>query len=306
MKSLVVNATNRCNLACAHCLRTRDDQCLDPDLFRDVVKQARDLGYERIGFTGGEFCLHPQYHELVRAAVDAGMVFTVVTNGVLAGRYLDLLDEHGPAFIRVTVSIDGPDAGVHDAIRGAGTFAKAVAAVKAFKARGGPDVHVNFCLTRRNVAEVAAMAGLAREIGVDRMNFLAAIPWDGDDEVCLSDLEKTQALEALDEAWEALGHEPRVQVNTSLYGPHKARFCPSLDLESLEVNPRGELVLCCDLVGETGILGSLQERGLRELEAEARGVAEELVAYRRDLLARGVAFEGMDTCVFCNGVLAGD
>jgi hypothetical protein len=81
-------------------------------------------------------------------------------------------------------------------------------------------------------------------------------------------------------------------------------FCPDLGGRGLTVNPKGELIFCCDTLGEGAVLGSLEESSLSELFGRAYLLSRRLKAIRRRILKDGIIPEGFDTCDFCNHVFA--
>jgi MoaA/NifB/PqqE/SkfB family radical SAM enzyme len=84
-----------------------------------------------VTFSGGEPLLRKDIGELVRHCKGLGITTFISTNGTLLPRRIhevDIVD-------RITISLDG-GAEVHDAVRGEGSFAEAVAAVKLCRERG--------------------------------------------------------------------------------------------------------------------------------------------------------------------------
>jgi hypothetical protein len=56
-----------------------------------------------------------------------------------------------------------------------------------------------------------------------------------------------------------------LQVTSALYTPGGINFCSVLDLHSLDFNPRGELIFCCDTGGCGTLVGKLAEFPLKYL-----------------------------------------
>ncbi|HNQ79632.1 MAG TPA: radical SAM protein [Candidatus Aminicenantes bacterium] len=83
-EEIIFAPTADCNLACPHCRVTRIPDRLEA---RDAVafmKSCRSAGLERVGFSGGEPFLRPDFlNEVSRAAVEMDMLFgRLMTNGV--------------------------------------------------------------------------------------------------------------------------------------------------------------------------------------------------------------------------------
>src|SRR5437879_370096 len=128
-------AGTHCNLECAHCfvsagpgndrhgLMSRDD-------VRRSVADGVALGVREIYFTGGEPFLHPDMLGILEDTL-AWAPCTVLTNGTLFTRArleaLGRLSDASRYSLELRVSLDGDDARTHDAVRGAGTFARTLA-----------------------------------------------------------------------------------------------------------------------------------------------------------------------------------
>jgi MoaA/NifB/PqqE/SkfB family radical SAM enzyme len=158
--------TNHCNLSCAGCLNEsspRRSRFLSFDLLRSCIDQSYRMGVFEVGFTGGEPFLHPRFIDCTKLVRSYGMGAHVNTNGVVDRDSVEALIAARPDLVRV--SIDGLQR-VNDALRGPGTFEKAVASLR--RLRGSlPRVGINFTASRRNVAEIPGMVDLAESIGCE-------------------------------------------------------------------------------------------------------------------------------------------
>jgi Fe-coproporphyrin III synthase len=165
---------SRCNCRCAMCdiwkeknasaLSRHDVERLLPDLAR--------LGTRRVVLSGGEPLMHPDLFGLVRPLREVGMGLTLLSSGLLLERFAS---EIAATFDDVVVSLDGP-AAVHDAIRGVpGAFARLRRGVAAL--RGGspvPSLSGRCTVQKENLSRLRETVAAAREIGLDRVSFLAA------------------------------------------------------------------------------------------------------------------------------------
>lgn len=128
LKVIAVTYTHTCNLSCVHC--GRDESAAKKGVeqpasfFLDAFSQAKELGACQVNITGGEIFCRPDILELIAGAYDLGYFVTLESNGTL------ITDEHMKALaamgdrVRLSISLDGFTAPVHDAIRGAGQFSK--------------------------------------------------------------------------------------------------------------------------------------------------------------------------------------
>lgn len=173
LKELFIHVTERCNLACRHCYyasspkRTLD---LPTSKLLDLVSELVDLGGKEISFSGGEPFLHPDFKTILRAAAPKLHV-KIATNGVL-------IDDDWAAFLaplcpRIQISLDGPDAHSHDAIRGRGAFAAALQAVERLQNAGlGDSLALAATMQDGNIGRLDEIIELARRLGVSHLRFL--------------------------------------------------------------------------------------------------------------------------------------
>jgi molybdenum cofactor biosynthesis enzyme MoaA len=88
-KTLMIDLTNACNHKCIFCTNrhmTRRPERIQPDLFRKVIHEARDLGVEELGlYTTGEPFMHKDLPSFVQEAKAKGFRYVYLsTNGALA------------------------------------------------------------------------------------------------------------------------------------------------------------------------------------------------------------------------------
>lgn len=144
---------NACNLKCTYC---RCPEIPVPQMttaqWTTTLRQLARAGTFRIKFQGGEPTIRKDFAEIAAASRQAGILTAVVTNGtMIAARpaLLDHLDE-------VVVSLDALTPERHDAYRGSGSHAAAIAALAASKARGRA-VYINMVVHRNTIDELPGM-----------------------------------------------------------------------------------------------------------------------------------------------------
>jgi hypothetical protein len=137
-----------CNLACRHCFNASGPRdpwlaSLPADVILRSIAEAEALGVRELYFTGGEPFLHPEILPLLEAALAVAPT-TVLTNGTLIddglADALAALAARSPYSLEVRVSLDAATAEANDAVRGRGTFARAMAAIVRLSARGLPPI----------------------------------------------------------------------------------------------------------------------------------------------------------------------
>ncbi|MCY4102106.1 MAG: mycofactocin radical SAM maturase [bacterium] len=159
--------TYACILACRHCLSSsgrRDPEELSTDEAKAVIDELEQMQVFYVNIGGGEPTIRSDFWEIVdyAAAHHVGVKFS--TNGsritadiarrIAAGDYLD-----------VEISLDGATAAVNDDVRGAGSFATAVAAMERLAAAGVAGFKLSVVCTRRNLGQLDAFEALADRYG---------------------------------------------------------------------------------------------------------------------------------------------
>ncbi len=192
----MVNVTNRCNLACAHCFVFQQDnpnEALSPRLelstpeMLEVLVALRDRHEIRhMMWMGGEPLLRK---DLLQQGVGLFETSHVTTNGTLP------LVDLGPDVLYV-VSLDGPEP-VNDPIRGAGSFAKVMKRVGELPEGFSTPVQVQCTVTPVNQTHLGELAAALVDTRISWMTFSFVVPCEGQDlELSWPDLEsRMEAVE---------------------------------------------------------------------------------------------------------------
>ena len=171
LKTIYFYLTEGCNLRCRHCwLGPKYEageprgQCLDVELFRSIVSQAKPLGLATVKLTGGEPLLNPAIEQILDIARQENLRLTMETNGVLctpalAGRIASCRQPF------VSISLDGADAATHEWVRGVeGCFEAALQGIGNLVAAGlRPQIIMT--LMRRNADQIEDLLNLASSLG---------------------------------------------------------------------------------------------------------------------------------------------
>ena len=151
LETLWFNTGSQCNIACTGCFMDsspRNDHLsyLSRAEFDRFLAEARGMaGVRMIGFTGGEPFLNRDVPGMIEAALAAGFSVLVLTNAMrpmqrVAAR-LAALGARFPGRLAFRVSLDHYSAAGHEAGRGSGSFAPALAGL-GWLARSGLAVSV--------------------------------------------------------------------------------------------------------------------------------------------------------------------
>lgn len=163
-----------CNLACTYCLTSSSPRAprraLPEGAFERLVDEAAEAGIGELFLTGGEpFLLADVFERLAYAASRART--TVLTNGMLLkGRRLERLRELRGLPITLQVSLDGHDAAIHDAYRGAGSWAATVEAIRVLQGAGF-RVGIGATETPVNASHVDELRDFVAELGIPDERF---------------------------------------------------------------------------------------------------------------------------------------
>ncbi len=173
---LYVNITERCNLVCKHCYACIDGQMrqLDRALLERVFDQALVLKIPTIVLIGGEPLLYPDFKGVLRGAIERGLSVFTNTNGLLLTEKCckELMDVK---LKMISVSLDGPDAERHDAVRGKGSFQKAITGIEN-AVNAGMKVSLSITITKDTVDDVDSFFELGRVLGVCDYHIMALVP----------------------------------------------------------------------------------------------------------------------------------
>lgn len=154
-----------CNLACDYCCVRSSPKAprraLGLEGVRRIAAEAPAAGTREMFVTGGEPMLLPDIGEIL-STLCAALPTTMLTNGMLlSGRRLDSIASLPRDRLALQISLDSPDAALHDLHRGAGTWRRTMDGVAAARALG---IRVRLAATVPDeAAEEAFRAFLDRE-----------------------------------------------------------------------------------------------------------------------------------------------
>lgn len=165
--NLTWEVTLACNLRCRHCLSSSAEPVageLTTAEALDLVDQmARDKVFQ-INFGGGEPFMRPDFMEIIDACHDKGIMTCISTNGTLFTE--DLVKRLSKTrLVAIQVSLDGAEKETCEAIRGKGTYEKAIQALELLADSPIPT-SINTVLTASNAHEIDDLQVLADRLGV--------------------------------------------------------------------------------------------------------------------------------------------
>jgi len=278
-----VALTYRCDLACGFCYAgcTRgglpdgwdEARTMTDEQVRTVLEVIRrDARCPSVSFTGGEPTLRRGLPGLVRHAKGAGLKVNLISNGqALTERLVGELADAG--LDSAQVSLEGPDARVHDGLVGrAGAFERLWAGIERLRARE-VRVHTNTTVSRGNVERLAGIVDLVAERGLGRLTMNLMIPCGAAagaaDDLLVPYAEAGRhvlavrehaSARALDFVW--YSPLPLCLFNTVAHGLGN-RGCAAAD-GLLHVSPAGDVLPCSSFRHDEG-LGNLLEQTFDEV-----------------------------------------
>jgi len=180
-----VALTYRCNLRCRFCYagcncRGAAGQGGWEMTTEQVIRVLRLIRHEAkapsVSLTGGEPLLRDDVVQLTAEAVRTGLRVNLITNGTLlagndlAGRLRDA------GLSSAQVSLEGPNADVHDGLTGvAGSFDKTLAGLAKLR-EAGIHVHTNTTINTANCDHLVDLVQLVAGLGLRRMSMNMVIP----------------------------------------------------------------------------------------------------------------------------------
>ncbi len=136
----------------------------------------RDAKVPSVSFTGGEPTLRSDLEELVAAATKIGLRTNLITNGTLLGDGGRAEGLRAAGLVSAQVSLEGPDAEVHDGLTGvAGSFERTLAGLRALR-QAGVHTHTNTTINALNADHLEGLVRLVADLGIARMSANMVIP----------------------------------------------------------------------------------------------------------------------------------
>ena len=161
LRYLELQITNRCNLRCRHCYIDQSEQNeLSPDVIKNILDEFDSMQGLRLLITGGEPAIHRDFEVINDLLPGYGFRKILFTNGLLLGKMA--INELNVDEIQF--SIDGMERG-HEALRGAGSYAKVMGSLKA-AISSGKSVSVATMVHRENTEEFTEMERLFKGLNI--------------------------------------------------------------------------------------------------------------------------------------------
>jgi heme b synthase len=229
-KWIAWETTQRCNLRCVHCRCSSDAGAALGDFTTAEGKQLIDdiagVSLPVLVLSGGEPLTRPDIFDLAAYGTGRGLRMCMATNGVLVTP--EVCRRMKETDIKmVSLSLDGPTAGVHDDFRQCpGAFEGVVRAAGLFREHGVKFL-INSSFTRRNQQHIAATARLAKELGATAWYMFMIVPTGRGEEIMNELISKEDYEEILKWHYHMEREEERMLVRPTC-APHYYRIVPQM------------------------------------------------------------------------------
>lgn len=259
---LYLNST--CNLKCKTCFLGDDyfTSALDMKLevARDILRWAKAAQVEDVAFLGGEPSLYPYIAIVLEFSRSIGIPANrFITNG--SRPFIKMMSTSVADYVDwVYVSLDGPDEGTNDAVRGRGSFAQAIRSMQILRNRHIPFT-ITTSLTPSSMERLEDLLGLAEESGCKTLNIHWVSPTGRARDGTCSVL-PSKWLELCDQvaAYRPARPDLDLQCQLAYAGPGTASrmgldttACAVRDRTNLQFMPNGSVYACGLLVDRPGM-----------------------------------------------------
>lgn len=230
-----------------------------------LIDEIAELRVNHVNLTGGEPTIHPHFEKAVERLYCYGVSASVVTNATrVSDDFIKFISRYG---VYVIASLDGPR-GVHEKVRGPGTYDLTVENLRLLKKSGIPFTIVT-AVNEVNYGYVGTVIDLAPELGADDVALIPTMPSGRavDNKVYVSKESYLKALKIAEEKaeergiWLSLWCTPFAPLVVSLKYVTSS-FCRSASV--IDIDPSGNLLLCDVL----NVKVSSVKKGLRRALSE--------------------------------------
>jgi MoaA/NifB/PqqE/SkfB family radical SAM enzyme len=165
--------TRACNLKCSHCFSQGGKPLKNELLLEEwlsILDQLGDMGVLQVRLNGGEPFMHRRIYDILAHLGQMRLRKVILTNGTMLNE--KAIDALVDSDITPTVSLDGPNARIHDDFRGVpGAFDRTLRALRLLKKRG-VMYGINTCVHSENIGKIEDMIQLAIKFGAARIGLL--------------------------------------------------------------------------------------------------------------------------------------
>jgi radical SAM protein with 4Fe4S-binding SPASM domain len=297
--SMEIEFNQVCNLRCIYCYaldNPGDRNELTVDEFKDVIRQAADMGARKIIILGGEPLLYPHLMEMIVYIRDLGMEIELFTNGTKVTREMaQAFYEHD---VRVVLKMNTFDESLQDTLAGRkGSYRLMQEALANLKEAGYPsETHplgVSSIICQQNIDELPTMWEWLRDQNI-LPYFEMMTPQGGAKRHNMLEIDTRQVEEFFHRI---------AEIDRTKYGHIWEPKPPLVGGECLRhqfscaVNSEGYVQSC---VGITIPIGNVRKQPLKEILRDSE-VVQDLKSYKNTIKGPCGECEKMNECYGCRG-----
>lgn len=282
LDELWIYFTLACNLRCKHCLVDAGKVLrneLSVDEFKKVVDEGIKLGVKRFYITGGEPFIKEGVFDLIKYITRTKKrELIVLTNATLFDdkKIAELKKLAGPKLL-IQVSLEGPNAEIHDRLRGESSFDAAVEGIKKLISIGITPI-VSTAISKLNEKDITRTSRFLSKLGIQEHNVL----WmhakgrgvDHMNELFVPSDDIAKAMKKLKNEYKEqeviFDNVESLKVRVRTKRGRKNDLCNNC-YEKVCVNSDGNVYPCASLNGDKHFnAGSVRKRPLREIWLDSK------------------------------------
>lgn len=179
LRMIAWEVTRACNLDCVHCRAAAVNEPLPTEFSTreafDFLSEVASFARPVIILTGGEPLLRPDIFDIAAYGKQLGLTMVMAPNGTLVNDTV-VKEMKKVGIDRVSISIDGSTAEIHDAFRRVpGAFEGALRGIEALK-KAGISFQINTTVTKHNLDDLQSLLELVKKLGAAAWHVFLLVP----------------------------------------------------------------------------------------------------------------------------------
>lgn len=276
VSKLRIELTNKCNLACRHCLRKINPRSEHIPLktILQIIKKAKPYNINNVSFTGGEATLHPQFEEIINIFSKANYTFNFVTNGMNFSRIYKKITKFKCFLADIRFSLDGARESTHDKNRGDGSYGQVMESIKICQKEKLPFSLLTV-ITEKNKGELMPLAKLAVKTSCNNLFFAHLLLTERiiNNNLALSITECLSAEKIVYRLKNIYKKKMKIELCAGSYVNNPIQLCP-IPLNSFNIDYKGNINYCIQLstldvaLNGSEIIGNIKDTSLIDARKE--------------------------------------
>lgn len=184
IRQLFIVLTDRCNLKCKHCCfacSPSNNTFLPKEKVFEIIDNALRLNYDILDLSGGEPTTHPDFPEILAYAVKSPFRLIAIASNLFRVKDLESLFDSMSAEDKnrlvFRIGIDGPNAAIHDELRGKGAFEMTMRGMDFLRKKGIKLQSANSLLSVKNYDYLDQLVEFINKEGFINNNWIAIFPY---------------------------------------------------------------------------------------------------------------------------------